>query len=1051
MKKVFYTFLTRPVTTTMFFFSVVVVGIVSIFNLPVELTPHVEYPRLTVSVFWPGVSPEAVEAYLTSPIEAELATLNGLKKISSTSSQGYSTVTIEFHPSADINFARVQINEKLSSLKKSLPDGISSPSISQYIPKDFENLGGFLTYSISANRSANEVRKYLLDNVVLKLKNIDGVSNVEVKGGSERLIEIIIDYNKAKSLDINNEEINTAVLETQKILLAGKIESNNSNIFLKIDNHITQPSTIGEQVVKKLPDGSSIRIKDIATIIDDYDEPLSYYRINGKETVTLIIDKELGANTLSVAKLVKEKINDLAKSFPADFNIIKEIDRSEDISKDLNELYKDSIFSLIIILVIIFLLFKNLRFAFIIILSILFSLLASFALFYLFNLTLNIITISCFVIGFGFIVDNSIVVIDYLDKHYDGRGEKYLTILVKDMFLPLLTSTTTIIAVFLPLIFLTGELQLYFKQFALGIGFTLFASLLVSFVVVPMLFLKTYKANKNIISQNTKENILLKIYYTIAEQVIKRKKLCLLFLILVIGLPVWLLPSRIDVPIIGSVYNFIFDSEEYHDIKPYINYSLGGVLNLFFNHVSRGELWNYGETTYIYVRLELPNGNRIERINKLSRELENEILEYKKNFKTLTANVINEETAILNIEFTPEQANSAFPYILKNYITAYITRLGGVDSYVYGFGPGFSNTSGGYSSMYNVEVKGYNYEKVKSLAENFRDKIKINPRIDNVDIDKTRTFWAKDTYEIQGNIQRDKLAAFGVDVNDLFSIIAKNTAGNFSYNVFRIDNEAVQYRVKFSNYSNIQLEELKNLIVTEGEREKLKVKDLINFQEKKVLSSINRVDQQYVRYISFEYKGPYKYGKNFMEQSIASINIPEGYSIKPLDFLFLFSEEDEIDIWKILGAAVIVIFIVTSIFLESFKKPLVIILAIPYAIVGAILLFWLTDSNIDRGAYAGMLLLVGLSVSNSVVLVNYFSKYSQHQNINLIQLVKVRLRAITSTALTTFGALIPFMLTKSETFWKHLSISIAGGIIVSYFFIILFLPLIYSIIIKEKK
>ncbi len=1029
----------------MFFFSVVVIGIVSVLNLPVELSPNVEYPRLSVSVAWLGVSPEAVEAHLTSPIEAELATIQGVKKISSISSEGSAQISLEFHPSVDIEYARVEINEKLSSIKNTLPVGVSSPRVSQYIPKDLQNLQGFLTYSISSNRSSNDVRKYLLDNVAMRLKNVDGVSDVEVRGGSDRLIEIVIDYDKAKSLGILNEEINNAISETENIIHAGKLEKNNNQIFVKINNEVINPALIGEQVVKLLPNGNSIRIRDIAKIVDDYEEQLSYYRINGKETVTLIINKELGANTLSVAKAVDQKLNDLSKEFPSDFIITKEIDRSKDIYKDLDELYKDGLFSLIIIFLVVSVIFRNIRYPFIILSSIVFSLLAAFALFFLFGLTLNIITFSCFVLGFGFIVDNSIVVLDYLDKHYDGRGEKHLTVLVKEIFFPLFTSTITITAVFIPLIFLTGELQLYFQQFALGIGFTLLASLVVSFTVVPLLYLKTFHKRRKTVKDKNDESLLYKVYRKIVTQIIKRKKLSVAFLIIVIGLPVWLIPSRIETPIIGETYNSIFDSETYQEVKPYVNYALGGVLNLFFNHVSRGELWNYGEETYIYIRLDLPNGNRIERINKLCNDLENEILAYKKNYKTLIANVVDEESATLRVEFTPEQSNTAFPYMLKNYVTAYATRLGGVDSYVYGFGPGFSNAGGGSSSMFNVEVKGFNFEKVRSIAESFRDIIKRNPRVDNVDIDKSMSYWSPETYEIVGKINRDRLAAYSISVQDLFSIIAKNTTGNMSYNRFKILNESVNYRVKFSNYNDIQLDELKSLIINENGKEKFKVSDLIAFEERKVLSSINRIDQQYVRYVSFEFKGPYKYGNKFLESSVAALKVPEGYSLKQPDYSFLFAQEDEINIWIVLGASIFVIFMVTAGFFESFKRPFIIISAVPFAIIGAIFLFWLTDNNIERGAYAGMLLLVGLSVSNSIVLISYFSKNIIKNSEELITATKTRLRAITATTLTTFAALLPFILGERATFWKNLSISIAGGIFISSLYIILFLPLAFYI------
>ena len=1048
MKNIFYTFLTRPVTTTMFFFVVIAVGIISVLNLPIELTPNAENPKLTVRISWYGTSPEAVEAYVTSPIEAELSTINGIKKISSVSSRGLSQINLDFHPGTDINFTRVEINEKLSSLKNTLPVDVTPPQISQYVPQDFQNLQGFLTYSISANHSANEIRKYLIDNVLYKLKNIDGVSNVEINGGSERLMEIIIDYGKVKIFNITEDEINNSISEIEKILSAGKIEKNTNRILLKIYNQIKIKEDISNQIIKTLPSGNSIRLKDIGTITDDYEEEKNYYRINGKETVTLIVDKEPGANTLATAKLVQQKIIQLAKGFPHDYVLTKELDRSENINKDLTELLKDSILSLTLIFIIMFLILKNLQYTFIIFSSIFFSLLFSFGLFYLFNLTLNILTISCFVIGFGFIVDNSIVVLDYLDKNCNNQNKKRLTVLLKNIFYPLLISTVTIISVFTPLIFLTGELQLYFKQFALGIGFTLTASLIVAFTIIPFLYAKSFKDNITSSKQSLTSKYLYEIYDKIAENVLKWKRLSITILVLIIGLPVWLLPGRIEKVPFSEIYNSIFDTEIYSEIKPYINYAFGGALNLFFNHINRGDVWSYGSETFIYVRLELPNGNRIERINQLCKNLENEILAYKKNFKNLIANVIDEETATLRIEFNTEQANSALPYLLKNFITAYAVNLGGVDSYVYGFGPGFSNAGGFSSSMFNVEIKGYNYERVKKLAEDFRKKIIKNPRVDNVDIDKTAFFWTKDNYEIIGKVNREKILEYGISITDLLAIIAKNSGGNVTYNKFRIENDAVNYKIKYSNYNEMQLNELENLIITDNQKRNIKIGELVNFEEKKTLSKINRVDQQYVRNVSFEFKGPYKFGNIFLESSIKSFLVPEGYSIKTKDTYFFFeSEEKEIEIWKILGTSIIIIFMITAGYFESYRKPIIIISAIPFAFIGSIFIFWITDSTIERGAYAGMLLLVGLSVSNSITLVNYISKNLNEHN-KIAELTKNRLRAIFLTSLTTFSALLPFILGERETFWKNLSLSILGGIVTSTIFVVFFVPLIYQILLK---
>ncbi len=1034
----------------MIFVSIVVLGLVSAFNLPLELSPSAEFPKLTITTTWNGVSPEVIEAYLTSPIESQMAGIEGVKKISSRSSSGVSRISLEFYPGTDMDFTRIEINERLASIIDELPYGVSPPKISPYIPEDLRKLQGFLTYTVSGDVSAGEIRKYVKEKMLYPLLSVSGVSDVSVRGGTEREIRIVVDYNKSKSLNINNKEITNAVTNAEKIMSAGNIRYNGSEILLNIKNMIDNISIIENQPVRYNSDGSVIRLKHIAKIYDDYKEPASYYRINGKETVSLIISKEPGANTLKTAEEVYRKIEDIKKDLPPGFVIMKEIDKSESIREELYELTRNGIYSLIIIFLVLLFIYKKLNYVLIILISIVYSLLSSFLLFYIFNIPLNILTIAAFILGFGFMVDNSIVVIDYIDTHYDGRGIKYLSVHLKNIFLPVFASTLTTVAVFIPLLFLTGELKVYFVQFALGVVFTLSASLIVSFVIIPLLFLRF--GYTRIRKKTAVKNIVYGIYAFILHKMYKWKKLSIAFLILIIGLPVWLIPPSINTPILKEIYNPVFDSETWSEVKPYVSYALGGVLNLFFNHVSRGEVWRFGEETYIYVRLDLPHGNKIERINNLTKGFEKEILKYKNNFKNLIVNVQNEESAFLKIEFTNEQSNTAFPYLLKNYLTSYATRLGGLEVAVFGFGPGFS-TGGGSFSSFSVIVKGFNYLHVKELALQFKEIIERNPRIDNVDIDKSAFYWAKDTYEIIGELKRNNLAHTGITVKDLFTTVARNTRGNLSRSKFIIDNQEVPYNIKYSNYKNIQLSELEDLILRNGDSF-LKVKELIDFKEQKVLSAISREDQQYIRYITFDFKGPYRYGKKFTEASIKKIIVPPGYSIKERAFTFAFGEKEEIDIWKILLMSVILIFMITASLFESYSKPLFIWLAIPFAFIGTILLFYFGDYNLDRGAYAGLLLLIGLAVNNSIILVDYISSNYKKNNDapdKIISLSYTRLRPVFTTTITTVTALIPLLIAAESSFWKSLSLSVTGGIILSATLIIFYLPFFYSIVIKKYK
>ncbi len=1026
----------------MMLFVVVVLGLFSLFNLPIELNPNVEFPRLSISVSWNGVSAEAVEAFVTAPIEAQLAEIRGVKNIKSRSSQGYTYINLEFHEKTDLDFIRIEINEKLSIIKDELPIGVSPPKLSAYVPEDFRDLQGFITYTVSGNQSANEIRKYVTENMVYPLMSLTGIADVKVRGGNEREITIELDYEKIKRLNISNSEIRSRVSEIEAIETVGIIKRGSNQVVVKIKNNIDDLSVIGEQIVKRIDNGTLIKLKDIGRVYDDFSEATSYYRLNGKETVSLILNKEAGTNSLEISEEVYKKIEELKEEFPKDVSIIKEIDKSERVREELSELTENGLISFIIILVILLVIFRSINYSVIIVTSIVFSLLFSLLLFYLFGISLNIITISAFILGFGFMVDNAIVVIDYLDKHKKERDTKRLSIILKEIFNPVLASTLTTIGVFLPLLFLTGELRLYFEQFAMGVVFTLFASLIVSFTIIPMLYTRygNVKLDQNI---KSKESLTYRIYLYIMQKIFKWKRVSFAIIILIVGLPVWLLPDRIETPIISEIYNPVFESDIYSELKPYVDYSLGGTLNLFFNHINRGKVWNFGEATYIYVRLELPNGNTIERMNGLTKEFEREILNYAENIKIVIANVRDEESASIRVEFTDEQSETSFPYMLKNYLTAYATRLGGLNVSVYGFGPGFSNGGGG-SSSYTVVAKGFNYNKVKDLAKEFREIIVRNPRIDNVDIDRSVSYWEKDTYEIEAEIKRENLSKYDITIDDLLKTIASNTKGNLTQNRFYLEDEEVKYRIKYKNYRDVQLNEIENLIIKNKSGNIFKIKDLVEFSEKKVLSSIHRENQQYIRNISFDYKGPFKYGNKFIEKSLEKIAIPEGFTIKKREFQFRFSEEDEIDIWMILVMSIVLTFMITASLFESITKPGYIMLAVPFALIGAIFLFFVMELTLDRGAYAGLLLLIGLSVNNSIMLIDYISKKKKNLNeIDLISASYSRLRPIFTTTLTTAGALVPLLFTSEVTFWSSLSYSVLGGILLSSVLTIVYVPLFY--------
>ena len=611
----------------------------------------------------------------------------------------------------------------------------------------------FFSFSISAPVNSGTIKKYAEDFLRNKLLGIPGVADVNIYGGTEREIKIEMDYLKISNLGITSEEIINSVSNTTGKNLIGYVPENGKNMIINIKGSINAVDLLENQTVKALNNGTIIKLRDVATVVEVFNNARSFYRINGKETISVVIAKESGTNTIQVADKIIEKIQQLEKHLPAGYSISIVTDRSKQIKNEINNLFEGALFSIIIIALITILIFRDFRYSVIIFLSMLFSVLFSLALFYLFNISLNILTISAFILGFGFIVDNSIVVLDYMNKKYTGRGIKNLAVILKDIFPPVFAGTLTTVAVFFPLLFFSGEFILYFKQLILGISFTLSSSLIVSFTVVPASYIMIIKPKfePDIISHSK----LYSAYHVLLTKITLRPKITLILILFLIGIPIWLLPSKIETPFLRNVYNPIFGSQTYKVIKPYMNYIFGGCTNLFINHLNRINYWQEPQQTSISIRLSLPNGNKIERINGLTKEFEKDILEYQERLDNVVTRVFNEENASIVVNFPKMNSADVFPLMLQKFIIAKSSKLGGLDITVIGVGEFFSNFNSS-TTGFQVGIKGYNYNKVRELAHELKQLLEANPHVENVDVDLSENYFQKTLFEVNGYIDKEK-------------------------------------------------------------------------------------------------------------------------------------------------------------------------------------------------------------------------------------------------------------------------------------------------------
>lgn len=847
------------------------------------------------------------------------------------------------------------------------------------------------------------------------------------------------------SLGLRPDEIGSRLREIQFHAPVGVLEERQSRVFIAVRNDAISVEELERHVVATTSNGVAVRIRDIGSVKDGLSEARSFYRINGKSTVTIVIDKEPNTNTLSLANTVFERLGTLKSEFPAGFGLIKESDKSQQMRKELEKLYQEILISLLSIFVILLLFLRNLKAPFLILSSILFSVAGTFVLFWLFGIGLNLLTLAGLVLGFGRLVDDSIVVLENINRHLVAEsGERFPTVArsVSEIALPVVASTLTTVGALLPLSFLPQDLKPYFLDFGIAVGVSLLMSLIVSFTLIP-----TVAAHRDVVKIDFRfldrvGSGVLYAYERLLRRALLHRKLVIALTLWLFGIPLWLLPPKIESEgWIASAYNSSFGSETYASIKPYVDYALGGTSHLFFSKVTKGEVWSFGEQTYLIAYVSFPQGTEIERYDQIAEEIERLALVENHGLEKVTSRV-QSDYAMVRIDIAESAANTALPFDLKNRLILYAAQTGGATIGVSGYGPGFY-TGGEASPSFYVKILGYNYNKVKEIAEAFRQRIERNPRIAEVDIDRSFGRWNK-TYELIVTVDREAIADHGLTVVEVLRAVRLYTRGSIEQSQLNIGGDRVPYAIKVAGYRDFSVDDLEQAMIVNQQGKKVRLGNLVKIAERRVPSQIQRENQQYLRMVSFEYKGPYRFGDRFVDATIKAMPLPSGYLFDRSFSFFWLTDSSQMSFLWIAVFALVIVFMITSSLYESFVKPFIIILSVPFSLVGLFLSFYVMDAPFGRGGYAAVVLLIGIVVTNSIVLVDYLAKKVVGANKTcdaLIASASTRLRPVLMTTLTTIGGLLPLLLMGDETsLWYSLSLGTIGGLVSSTILTLVVVP-----------
>ncbi len=1075
MSRIVQSLLSRPVGLSMM--GVLILGLAIFFGLklPISTSPEAEFPRLSIRTAWSNTSPEQMTVQVTAKIEEVASELRGVKKVTSRTREGISQVYVEFEKDADVNFIKVALMERLEELWQSLPAGVSRPILEKYVPKEFQDLQGFLVYqffpkteiSISPSLIKEQLEKYL----VPLLNGLDGIGEIQIYGAERERLIIELDETALHRYGLSVEDVETALNQVSKQKSYGAVLRFQTQMPLRQVHTFASLSDLEALAIKPTSktdtNGISrmIRLRDVAKLRIEMPEQMNYFRINAKDAVTMTISREANSNSLKLADNIEQTIKQTLSRDLSTLTYIKAVDRTTPLRKELENLSQDLLIALIAIIIVLFSFLRNIRFTLIVLLNVAFALSFSVLALSMLGYSLNLITIAGMILVFGILTDNAVVVIDNIERNISsGTDPKELIAkATAGVFLPVLASTATTIGALLPILFLPDEIRLYFIEFVVSISVSLVGSLIISFTLIPSLVY--HYGERSSPSPSRFEKFFSQLYTFSLGYILDRPKRFIFLTILLIGIPIYLLPDRLDekeaeekgrLQFFRSAYNFIFGNEYISAAKPYLNYILGGSSYLFYRYVSRSEFFGYGSETYIGIEVSAPQGTSPERLNEIASRFEKPLLEYQISQEGIEKFIteINGKNASITVHFD-KNASMTLPYIVKAHLTAIGARVGGATVAVYGFGPGFFS-GGNETSSFRLKALGYNYDKLKWLCEKFKEELEKSPRVDNCRIDKAFGFFESGS-EIALTLQRHNLRHYPVSLNQLFSTIQRKTSGSVSSFSMTIGEREFPSELKFSRASLFSTSDLFSGLYFERETVS-RFSDFIGIEKRKVLSEILRENQQYQRWVTLDYKGRYDFGQRYIENTLSRFPLPAGYEIdtKQQGF-FMFSEKNSEDFIYAALFSILIVFIVCAALYESFSKPFLIILAVPMSLAGVFLSFYFFDANFGRGGYASILLLGGIVVNNSIVLIDRIITSVEHSNFkslkdNVITASLERVRPILMTSLLTIASLLPLLLrSEKSSIWYGLSVGAIGGMISSTLLVLLILPAIFYLFERRSQ
>lgn len=987
----------RPVATTMVMISIMFIGLMAMFSMKSELLPNMEIPVVTISTTWSGAVAEDVETQITKKIEEILPNVEGIDKISSTSTFEKSTIVVEFNFGIDADEKTTEIQRELSKITNDLPDDAGTP-IAKKVEAGAGNLTMILMFS-AENRS--ELSTFIEEYLTPKLESLTGIGQVLVFGNPDKQLQIQFDSDKLAAYNLTPVELYNLISISSKNLPLGTVQTGNKNIIARFMGELNYIDEYKNMVIQS--NGNTLKLSDVADIVLTTEDFSDKGFLSGKEAIPVAIEKSADGSTIELNKAATKAIESLKSVMPPGTEYKVLMDSSEDIESSISSVSSGAVQGLVLATIVLLLFLKNIRATFLVSAALPVAIIFTFAFLALNGTSLNLISLMGLSIGVGMLTDNSVVVVDNIYRHMTELHSPVMEASengATEVTLSVIASSLTTMVVFIPILFIPGIAREIFRDLSYSIIYSNIAALLVSLTLIPMLASRFLSNKINITAEG-------KIFGAVKNNYMKLIK--------------WALKNRLKTVAI-SIILFVVSL-------------MVGPRFLKMEFFPKQDEGRYS------IAVELGKGLDLDKSIAIANQIE-DIVKNEPNTKFYFTVAQNDQLSV-NVDIGKKDTRDISVFDIINKVRPLAEKI--PDTRV-SVSEEFSMRTP--SRDVEFSIVGTNLDELKVVGKNIIDKLKQYPGA--VDIKSTL-----DPGNVEARIvlNRDKIRSYGLDPISVGQILSYSILGGDRSNTVTVKtgSEEIDVMVRLPKEKRRDINDIKNINIKVGDNKFIKVSDIVDIVYAEGSSEINKTDRIYSVTVSANDGGVGT--RAIQDQMVKAFN----ESNPPASVSYRWGGDSEnlsdsvSQLGMALGISIFLIYALLAAQFENFLLPFIIIGSIPLALIGIIWGLIVFGQAVNVMVMIGMILLAGVVVNNAIVLIDFIQltiERGSNRTEAVLESCRTRLRPILMTTMTTVLGMLPLSLGIGEgsEVYRGMAITVMCGLTFSTLLTLVVIPILFTLV-----